>query len=218
MIISYTRLLVGGSAILLCGGFGSQTSENAPAKQRINYYGELVDNKGRKLMVDNISIDGSIHDIAFCEDPIDKHHDPLDNKTYLNLDQIESIQPACKNPTDAVFYYKTRPFIRLNVTLKGTRTHTYVIETTKKVLCQVSTGAGVVHKEVSFEGIKQLTISGITTRSYNQLQPQQAQCTQAQEDIQKLEQQIAQEPDAVKKGFMQETLDNLKSLITSWCS
>lgn len=175
--MKHIRLLLSAVIVLLCTGFGQTSKDEAPQKHHLNYKGEITDLKGKTYNVDNISISGKLRSIKMYERPVDVSRDPAENITAFDLEQIYSIEPAqkakCDNP-----HYKNKQYTEIIVTLNSSdrKQQHYLIESSQKIKCDEITGAGPLEKELTFNAIKRLTITGRTERGYNQLNPRDAEC------------------------------------------
>lgn len=170
--MKHVRLLLYVVIIILCGGFG-QSKDDVPQKHHLNYQGEITDLKDKKYKVDNISISGKLRTIKMYEKPIDPTRDPLENITAFDLQQIYSLEPAPKGKCDTGYHYKSKQYTEVVVTLLDaakTQKH-YLIDASQRIKCDELTDAGPLEKELTFNAIKKLTITGRTERQYNQLYP-----------------------------------------------
>lgn len=172
-IMKYFRLLLSISTLIACTGFGQGSKHETPQKHHINYEGELIDARGKKSLVDNISLSGKLRAIKMYEKPTDALHDPIENITYFDLNQIYSLEPVAREKCSTTSRYKNREYNEIIVTLRDQEKtqHHYLIESSQKIMCDLITGAGPLEKELSFNGIKKLTITRRTERVYNQLCP-----------------------------------------------
>lgn len=166
--------LLGMMTLLIGTGFGG-SSEYKPEKHHLNYYGTIIDLHGKSIEVDNISISGKLHAIKMYDIPVDAAHDPAENITVFDLEQIYSIEPAPKEKCGNNHNFKSKQYQKIIVTLNdAARTEKlYLIEPSQKITCDEITGAGPLERAFSFSGLKKLIISGKIERSYKQLYPQE---------------------------------------------
>ncbi len=171
-LMKHLRILLSVVIVFLCAGFGQSSKDDAPQKHHLNYQGEITDLKGKTYKVDNISISGKLRSIKMYEKPVDASHDPAENITAFDLEQIYSIEPATKSKCDNS-NYKNRSYSEIIVTLNSPNKtqHHYLIESSQKIKCDEVTTAGPLEKELTFNAIKKLTITGRTERQFNQLYP-----------------------------------------------
>lgn len=176
--MKHVRVLLSIVIIFLCSGFGQSSKDEAPQKHHLNYYGEITDLKGKSFEVDNISISGKLRSIKMYEKPVDASRDPAENITAFDLEQIYAIEPALKSKCDAPSHYKNKQYTEIIVTLNSPdkTQHHYLIDASQKIKCDEITGAGPLEKELTFNAIKKLTITGRTERQYNQLHPHTVEC------------------------------------------
>ncbi len=176
--MKHFRLLLSTVMVFLCTGFGQSSKDEAPQKHHLNYHGEITDLKGKIYKVDNISISGKLRSIKMYEKPFDASRDPAENITALDLEQVYSLEPAPKGKCDTNHHFKSKQYTEVIVTLNDsakTEKH-YLIEASQKIKCDEITGAGPLEKELTFNAIKKLTITGRTERQYNQIQPRETEC------------------------------------------
>lgn len=172
--MKHIGVLFGMVTLLICTGFGG-SSESKPEKHHLNYYGHIIDLHGKSIDVDNISISGKLHAIKMYDIPVDATHDPAENTTAFDLEQIYSIEPAPKEKCGNNHNFKSKQYQKIVVTLNdAARTEKwYLIELAQKITCDEVTGAGPLERAFSFSGLKKLVISGKVERTYKQLYPQE---------------------------------------------
>ncbi len=160
--------------MLFCLGFAQPDKNMIQQKHHTNYHAEITDNRDKTYQVENVSLAGKLRGIKFYELPIDTAHDPQENVTFFDLDQIYSIEPARGEKCSLSPRFNNRTYSEIIVTLAdpGRTAHRYLIENSQKIMCDRITDVGPLEKEISFTGIKKITIISRTERSYTQLHPQ----------------------------------------------
>lgn len=201
-------------AIFLCANFSTNKSVDGEDRPPINYTGTLTAIDGNKNMIDNITISGLYKSIPLYGVPSQPNEKPTLNTTYINLDAVENIQPISKNPHESIKKFDNRDYVELIITLKSvpaapTSQQHFLVETTRRVYCDVVGVGGIVNlkKEIAFEAISDLTITGFKARSRQTCQEpakdkkteedsaaKKALCAQAKRDLKELETSAKKDP------------------------
>lgn len=145
---------------LFCLNFGSKdTSIAGRAKPAINFYGTLEDTNGRTYKVENITVSYEYKQIQCYAKPKDTKTDPTINISRIDLSEVAAI--SVPRPND-ILTYNGREYIEILITSKDKeRTQeTYIIEKSKRVICDQINTAGPIEKDLSFQGIVKITITG----------------------------------------------------------
>lgn len=145
---------------LLLVHFGSNDDSIAGKdKPKINFYGKLTDSSGKTYSVENITISGMYKQIPLYQKPADKNTDPTNNITRIDFAEVYSIRVPFP---DTVLTYNSRQYIELEVTsadLKRTK-DTYIIEASKRLVCDQVNTAGPIEKDLSFKAVDTLIFEG----------------------------------------------------------
>lgn len=220
-----TSIVLSCVILILCAHFGTQQSQdNAKEKHKINFRGELLDTNGNHYQVDNISITGIYRQIPIYAKPSNPTTDPAVNTTYIDLDEIAAIAPTINPPHDGISTFDKRQFIDITVTSKDsahTKTN-YIIDRNRKIFCDViNQEAGPIEKEISFEAVSQLIITGFEKREDMKLRPaseikkpeKTIDITKPTQEIQELTTLTQKISDESLQKEIQQHIDSLKTLI-----
>lgn len=159
----YASPLFALGTFILCANFGSQdTSIAGHEKPKINFYGTLTDTSGDHFEVENITISGLYKQIPFYAKPLHQKIDPSINITRLDLNEIEMIE--IPHP-ETLLTFNGRHYIEVIITSADQKktTQRYIIEKTKRVMCDQTNGAGAIEKDLSFQAVDKMTIKGHKT-------------------------------------------------------
>lgn len=154
----YSLFIVG--VILLCANFSSQDSTIAGGeKPPINFYGKLTDSTGQTYDVENITISNMYRQVPVYKEPNDKNIDPSINITRLDFAEIYSITVPHQNE---VLTFNNRQYITLEVTSSDSQKtkQTYIIERSKRVICDEVNTAGAIEKDLAFQAVDTLVFAG----------------------------------------------------------
>ncbi|MCF7899942.1 hypothetical protein K9K77_00340 [Candidatus Babeliales bacterium] len=161
----YSSPLFALGTFILCANFGSQdTNISGHEKPKINFYGSLTDTSGGHFEVENITISGLYKQIPFYAKPLHQKIDPSINITRLDLNEIEMIE--IPHP-DILLTFNGRHYIEVIITSADQKktTQRYIIEKTKRVICDQTNGAGAIEKDLSFQAVDKIYIKGYKTLS-----------------------------------------------------
>lgn len=199
-------------AIMLCANFSTNKSVDGEDKPPINFTGTLTSTNGPDVEdVANLRVGGLWKNIPVFGVPNNPSEKPTLNTTYVDLAGIANIQPASKNPKK----FDNRDYVELIITLKSVpgapaNQQHFLVETTRRLYCDVIGVGGVVNlkKEIAFEAISDLTITGFKARSGTTTcqEPEKdrksvedsaaktALCAQAKKDLKELETSTKKDP------------------------
>ncbi len=148
---------------LLCANFGSQEeSMTGREKPKINFYGTLTDTAGKSYKVQNINISGLYKQIPVYQKPENKETDPNINITRIDFAEVYSIHVPHPN---VLLVYNNRQYIEIVITSKDIKKtkDTYIIERSKRVICDQVNTAGPIEKDLSFQAVDTLVFEGHKT-------------------------------------------------------
>ena len=150
-------------SIFMLANFSSETSVDGRQKNKINFCGTLTDIQGNVTNVDNISISGSYKRIPVYQKPTSDVKPDI-NTTFLDLEEVAALKLPSPEPIFSKF--KNREYIDITVVYNDAqRTEkTYIIEISRKILCDEQNDAGPIEKEISFQALGTLTIDGYIHR------------------------------------------------------
>lgn len=204
--------LLAVTALVICVNLGVPSSEKRE-KPKENFYGTITTtgeitfssqegpSEEKARPVQNILIGGDFKRIKFYGKPSNKNASPMDETTFLDLEEIKSIRPTKPPSKDTVVNYHGRDYIEIVVTLKpklsgiDPKQYAFLVESTRKIFCDFATLAGNLEQEISFEALKELNIQGF----------------RHQEHVKSPEEEI-QGPSAAKQALCQEARKNMKKL------
>lgn len=144
-------------------------------KQEINFYGTVTTRQEKTFKVENISIAGLFKQIPLYESPAKtedtSHFLKSDPKrgiiTRIDLVEICNIKPG----TTIWTYqkgkgYRKVEYIEIIVTSNDQQKtqNTYLIELTRKIICEEVNDAGPIEKEIPLDALKNLNIEGYKYR------------------------------------------------------
>lgn len=237
------KKIIGGVVIIFfCAHFSSQQSTEGREKPSINFYGILVNSQGKELAVEHITIAGLYKQIPVYGVPAvapekksitqrkmiseeDNGFNPTTDTTFIDLDETLEIRPARANPRDGIVTYNNRSYIEIIiVSADDNKTeNNYLIDTNRKVWCDLKNQAGPIEKEISFESIKKLIIQGNkpTERASERRKlktsetsaAKDALCSQAKQSLDRLETTIEKSPDA----HISKEVEQLKQTVNQLC-
>ena len=215
-------------SLVLFANFSSKQSMEAPEKPNINFTGTFIDAQGRKKNVENITIAGLYRQIPFYSIPTSTELDPTIDTTRIDLEEISEIRPAKTNPREAIRQFNNRDYMEVIIIFNDEQRdqENYIIETTRKIFCDIISQAGPLEKEISFEGIRKLIIEGFHDREKKSEQKhaggsqksaaQEALCGEVNDLLETLEDEAKHitAPQTKKKilditGQLKETISNI---------
>jgi hypothetical protein len=154
------RPLLAIATFLLCANFGVQDeSVTGREKPRINFYGTLTDTAGKKYKVESITISGMYKQVPVYQKPKNKETDPSINITRIDFAEVHSIHVPHPN---VLLIYNNRQYVEITIASKDiTKTKdTYIIERSKRVICDQINTAGPIEKDLSFQAVDKLVFEG----------------------------------------------------------
>lgn len=187
------RVFLASITILTCAHFGAGGSGSGNEKPPVNFYGKLVDGQGSSYTVENITINGAYKNIPFYKKPPTPEGEPTSNKTLIDLSEIAELAPRFKdNPLQGLVTLKNRKFIEVVVTFKdATSGEDFIIEHNRTIFCDIKSGEVSIEKQLTFEAIKSLTISGYRAGDHTRVSPDKKRkkdrCKEAREHLERLE-------------------------------
>lgn len=157
--------LLWAASILLCANFSSETSTTGRQKNKINFCGTLTDSQGNTINIENISISGMWERIPVYQKPKSPDVKPDINTTRIDLQEVAQIK--LPSPEPIISKFKNREYIDIVVIYNDDKrtAKPYIVELSKKILCDEINEAGPIEKEVSFQALGTLTITGYSYRT-----------------------------------------------------
>ncbi|MGC2310077.1 MAG: hypothetical protein WA432_00445 [Candidatus Babeliaceae bacterium] len=155
--------------ILFCIQAGRQSAD-IQEKPRINFKGQIMRANNKVYEVENITISGLYQQIPVYAVPEDQDTDPAEDTTFLDLAEIAQIFPTKMNPREGIHTFKNKEYIEITVVWKDSKktTDNFIIELTRKILCDTLSEAGQISRQLEFTGLKKLKITGYTYRDIEQ--------------------------------------------------
>ena len=152
-------LFVASSWLLLANFGGQSDAIDGGEKPPINFYGVLTDSTGEKYKVENITISGMYRQITVYKKPMKKDIDPSINITRIDFIEIASI--AVPHPHE-ILVFNNRNYIELKIVSRNEdkTEQMYIIEKSKRIICDQKNTAGLIEKDLSFQAVDKLIIEG----------------------------------------------------------
>ena len=151
-------------AFLLCANFSMDQSggevTGGGIKPIVNFKGHITDNTDKTFNVKRISISGldkQIHVYAVPSNLKDSDYNPTVNTIRLDLAEINKITVP---NADTLLTFKNRTYIIIDVYSNNApdTKNSYLIENSKKVLCEEVNQAGPIERELQFSAVREITI------------------------------------------------------------
>jgi hypothetical protein len=163
-------------SILLLANFSSESSIDGKQKHKINFCGTFTDSQGNTITVDNISISGSYKHIPVYQKPTSPDVKPDINTTFIDLNEVAGIKLPSATPMISKF--KNREYIDIVIIYddKQQTSKNYIIELSRKILCDETNDAGPIEKEISFQALGELKITGYSHRDAEKHAGKKGQC------------------------------------------
>jgi len=158
MKINYIRLFTAIIGFFMCAQFSQNASTDVREKPKINIMGQVCDTSSNCFDVENITISGMWKQIPVYSKPRKNNLSPEANTTRLDLDEIKEIRVPNQDDAPLTYKFKNREYIEIEVILHDGTKNSYIIDRSRKVYCDRTTGAGPQEKELSFEAIEKLII------------------------------------------------------------
>lgn len=227
-------LLYAACAVILCANFSSNQSVDGEEKPPINFTGILVLPDGTVYDFENLTLSGLLNGIAVYGIPASPDEKPTLNITRINLDAIEKIAPISTNPHESIKKFDNRDYVEILITIKHAPgapvvPQHFLVETSRRIFCDViGAGGGIANfkKEIAFEAIAELTITGFKARSASSTAiaektkkcsedsaAKKALCKQAKDDLE----QLGRDPKAKKDPHMLKQIANTKETVKYLC-
>lgn len=172
--------------VSIVGGWSEQDSSSVAGSKKndVNFYGSLDTHQGKKLNIDNISIDRLYKQVPLYAMPAKKDYnkstykltkDPRTAFVVTKIDLAEVAEISVPNPEVVYVFqkekgYREDEYIQITVVSNNeARTQTsYLISKRKKIYVDEINKSGPVEKEVPLEAIKLLKIDGYKRRDSEQ--------------------------------------------------
>lgn len=154
------RPLIAVIGFLLLTNFGAQDeSVTGRIKPTINFYGTLTDTSENSYDVENITIAGMYKQVPFYTKPKSKEIDPTINITKIDFAEIAELKVI--NP-EQVLIFNNRNYIEVQIISKDTQrtASSYIIETSKRIICDQINTAGPIEKDLSFKALNTIVFKG----------------------------------------------------------
>lgn len=222
------KVLAGCIMMTLCVNFSQQESDTPKEKPTVNFYGSLVDSTGDEFSVSNITINGLYKGIPVYAKPPEPGIEPEKNTTFIDLAETTEIRPAYQaNPREGLQRYHERTYIEI-VIVSNDRKKTknnYLVEESRKIICDVDNEAGPLEKQLSFEALKRLKIEGherreeekeSTKAKHKRDLERERQCREAGKTLRKLEKE-AQNVSEPEKSKITELIETVKNWVGGIC-
>ncbi len=165
------NITLGLVSIFILANYTTQESTvEGRKKHKVNFYGTLAPRSGKKFECDNISIAGVYKQIKVYAPPGEqddqvKHTLKVNpNSITTKIDLVETSQIRVPHP-ETIWTYQRKKGARqikyVEIKING---HSYLIETSRKIICDEISKAGPIEKEILFTALKSLTIKGYRHR------------------------------------------------------
>jgi len=205
----------------LCLHFSTKQNDSVAEKPAINFMGTLVSSQGESMQVENCTINGVYRQIPVYAKPNDPEINPSIDTTFIDFDEIAIIKsPFKENEKKQSLYFKKRPYNEIIIianTKNKTEQH-YIIEASRKLLCDVIDGGKQFEKELSFLAINSLTFTSFKKKddAYTEKITQKeksaaymAVCNQTKTSLAALEKEPLNNTASLQLKNIKECVDNL---------
>ncbi len=166
--MNYVRiflLIACTSSSMLMLGFSTQEPAGEPKEQqKINFYGILVDTNHEKYRVENISIAGAYENIELYKKPLTPEGNPPDHTDIIDLIDVAIIRRPTTTEEPHTYTFNKREYIEIEVVFTDGTEHRYIIEKSKKILCNELSNGEFIKKKIAFEALAYLKIQGHVAR------------------------------------------------------
>jgi hypothetical protein len=152
--------LIAIAGFLLFCNFGSQDeSISGRVKPTINFYGTVTDTCEETYQVENITISGMYKQVPFYAKPKNKEIDPSINITRIDFAEIAELTVPFP---DQILTFNNRQYIEVRIVSKDSQktTSSYIIELTKRIICDQVNTAGPIEKDLSFRALRTIVFEG----------------------------------------------------------
>ena len=155
------RLSLALAGFMVLGNFSTQDNSIAGReKPHINFYGTLVDTEGQQYNVENITISGIYKQIPFYKKPADKSINPTIHITRIDFAETKKI--SVPHPQD-ILIFDNRSYIEVTITTSDGKVMPYIIEKSKRLMCDEISKAGGIEKDLSFQALQSIEFHGHKT-------------------------------------------------------
>jgi hypothetical protein len=209
-------------AILL--NWAGQESTSGKEKPQINFKGTLTDNSDQTFNVENITISGLYKNIPLYAIPAQPEDNPEDNVTLINLAEIDALESVPHNGHRAVF--KGRRYNKVIVRFKNHTESTFLVDSARKIFCDVAINKNAIEKRLAFEALRELTItehkqhaegSSLAETEPKLSKGHERECAQAGHALHRLNEE-AQKVSGPQRNVLLELIDSAKNWVGSICS
>lgn len=212
--------------LIACINWASQQSEKE--RPPVNFEGELLDAANETFTVENITIGGLYKKIPFYKEHEQSSINPESNTTFLDLAEIAEISPTNPDsPKKSIISHNKQKYIKIDVKLHDPsqkKPDTYVVETTRRIFCDVRKSTGNIEKRLLFEAVKKLTISKdphvqesrSTEAVTKKTLAREHQCAEAGKALHQLASEAEKLPIA-QKGIISDLVDTVKNWVGGIC-
>ncbi len=212
--------------LIACASLNWSGQESTSGKERpqLNFKGILTDSSDQTFHVENITISGLYKNIPFYALPTQPEMRPEDNVTLINLAEVDAIKSVPRNEHKVTF--NGRSYNKIIISLKNANEGTYLVETSRKIFCDIAINKNSIEKRLAFEALKELIITNLSRQDDVQAmadtQPKAAagherECAQAGRALHRLNEE-AQKVSGPQKNVLLELVDSVKNWVGSICS
>lgn len=221
------HLSIGLIMIGLCANFGQQESDTAKEKPKVNFKGILRDSTGQDYPVENITIGLLYKDIPVYAKPASPSMEPEANTTLLDLNEIDEIKPAHARAEEGIVTYNNRRYIEIIVISRDTAktAMNFIIELTRKIMCDIKNEAGLIEKRLSFEALQSLKIESYTknvepkengSKEKTRNKDREYQCREASKALRELETE-SEKVSGEQKNTLNKLIESVKNWVGGIC-
>lgn len=158
--------------VIFCLQFSAQDSSVAGReKPPINIYGTLIDSDEDTYTVENITINGQYKQVSFYKQPERTTTNPRKHTTRIDLTELKVItvprklNPDSKTQEPIIASYNNKEYIQVQLMYEDGSQQLYIIERSSLVRCDEKIGQRIQEKDLSFEAISQIKITGYKEQS-----------------------------------------------------
>ncbi|NBP00247.1 MAG: hypothetical protein EBU90_09010 [Proteobacteria bacterium] len=154
------RPLIAVIGFLLLSNFGSQDESVAGRiKPTINFYGSVTDTSENSYDVENITVSGMYKQVPFYAKPKNKETDPTINITRIDFAEIAELTVPFP---EQILTFNNRQYIEVQIVSKDPQrtTSSFIIELSKRIICDQVNTAGPIEKDLSFKALKKIVFKG----------------------------------------------------------
>jgi hypothetical protein len=222
MVRSFMKRIPSIFIMLACINWAQQESNTSKEKPQVNFKGTLVDSSGNIFSVENITISGLYKNIPLYALPTEPTSKPEGNTTLVDLSDIEEISSPYGAHKET---FNNRPYYKINVKLKNGTPDDYLVEASRKIICDRNLNGGAVEKLLTFDALRKLTLGNAEPRADSAtgdtakrpLGTHEHECEQAGKVLQELTQEVEKIPEP-HKNKLSRLLDAAKNWVGGICS